>query len=239
MPNGDPAPPAASQPTVLFAAQAALPMVAVPVPNRCVLDLLARNRLRDPATASGRALFLQRLGLVVLAQHRATTGPWAAGAAWASAGGVGGGPGWLCTAAAGPLDCRAPVGVMWVGDVEIAAALEVRDPLHPLADLTPAEVCQAWRVRVWDRWPGGRIVQVAQALLELAEPGSLAGSLTVCTGPPHWPVIARRSGLPSTHGLARHLENLSAAGLLAPMFTDADADPDRRCRLTLPPAVTW
>lgn len=197
-----------------------LPVLAVPAPNPAVLGLLARCPLRDPVTAAGRVLYLQRLGLVVVAQQRV-------GIDAGIDAGIGAGAGWVCTAAAGPLDTRAPVGALRVDDVEIAAALEVRDPLYPLADLAAAQVCAAWWVRVWDRWPGGRIVQVAQALLEAVDPATL----TVATGPAHGAELARRAGLPHPRGITRHCTGLAAAGLL----TALDAGSSRRYRLRLPP----
>jgi hypothetical protein len=115
----------------------------------------------------------------------------------------------------------------------VAAALEVRDLCHPLADLSPAQFCAAWLVRVWDRWPGGRRVQVAQALLEFVEPDSL----TVATAQPG---LARRAGIGHPRGIARHCAELAAAGLLVARFAEPARRPDdeqqRRYRLRLPAA---
>jgi hypothetical protein len=200
-----------------------LPSLELPPPNPCVLRHLARTPLRDPEAARGRPLYLQRLGMVVLPHE-----PVAATAT--------GGPGWVCTVAGGSLDARTPVGAFTIGDVEIAAALEVRDVCHPLLDLSPAEFCAAWLVRVWDRWPGGRRLQAAQALLEFVE----LDSLTVATAPAWQPGLARRAGLVHARGVARHCADLTTAGLLTPRFVDPAARPDdeqRRYRLHLPPAV--
>jgi hypothetical protein len=200
-----------------------LPSLELPRPNPCVLRHLARTPLRDPRTAAGRPLYLQRLGTVVLPHQ-----PVAATAAE--------GAGWVCTAAGGSLDVRSPVGAFVVGDVEIAAALEVRDACHPLADLSPTEFCDAWLVRVWDRYPGGRRLQAAQALLEFVE----LDSLTVATAPAWQPGLARRAGLSHGRGVARHCAELSTAGLLSPRFgvpATRPGDEQRRYRLQLPPAV--
>jgi hypothetical protein len=164
-------------------------------------------------------LYLQRLGMVVLPHERD-------------------GAGWVCTAAGGSLDIRTPVGAFRIGDVEIAAALEVRDTCHPLGDLSPEEFCAAWLVRVWDRWPGGRRVQAAQALLEFVEPASLS----VDTAPAWQPDLARRAGLPHARGVDRHCTALAGAGLLLARFVDPAARPDderRRYELRLPPAAAF
>jgi hypothetical protein len=164
-------------------------------------------------------LYLQRLGMVVLPHERD-------------------GAGWVCTAAGGSLDIRTPVGAFRIGDVEIAAALEVRDTCHPLGDLSPEEFCAAWLVRVWDRWPGGRRVQAAQALLEFVEPASLS----VDTAPAWQPGLARRAGLPHARGVDRHCTALAGAGLLLARFVDPAARPDderRRYELRLPPAAAF
>jgi hypothetical protein len=192
-----------------------LPSLELPRPNPCVLRHLARVPLREPESARGRPLYLQRLGMVVLPHERD-------------------GAGWVCTAAAGSLESRTPVGAFRIGDVEIAAALEVRDACHPLGDLSPAQFCAAWLVRVWDRWPGGRRVQAAQALLEFVEPASL----TVDTAPAWQPDLARRAGLAHPRGVDRHCGALAGAGLLLARFVDPAARPDderRRYQLRLPP----
>jgi hypothetical protein len=200
-----------------------LPSLDLPRPNPCVLRHLARTPLRDPLQARGRPLYLQRLGTVVLPhQPVPATGDHPAG--------------WVCTVAGGALDVRTPVGAFVIGDVEIAAALEVRDLCHPLLDLSPAEFCAAWLVRIWDRWPGGHRLQAAQALLEFVE----HDSLTVATAPAWQPELARRAGLRHARGVARHCAELTTAGLLSPRFVDPAARPDdeqRRYRLQLPPAV--
>ncbi|WP_214407315.1 hypothetical protein [Pseudonocardia lacus] len=200
-----------------------LPSLDLPRPNPCVLRHLARTPLRDPQTACGRPLYLQRLGMVVLPHQRV------AATATEDAG-------WVCTAAGGSLDVRSPVGAFVIGDVEIAAGLEVRDVCHPLLDLSPTEFCEAWLVRVWDRFPGGRRLQAAQALLEFVE----LDSLTVATAPAWQPDLARRAGLVHARGVARHCAELSTAGLLSPRFGVPATRPDdeqRRYRLQLPPAV--
>ncbi|HZG90002.1 MAG TPA: hypothetical protein VEZ42_07285 [Pseudonocardia sp.] len=195
-----------------------LPSLGLPSPNPCVLRHLARTPRRDPDVARGRPLYVQRLGMVVLPHARD-------------------GAGWVCTAAGGQLDARTPVGAFRVGDVEIAAALEVRDVCHPLGDLSPQDFCAAWMVRVWDRWPGGRRVQAAQALLEFVE----LDSLTVATAPAWQPGLVRRAGLRHPRSVARHCTELSTAGLLAPRFRDPGVEPvdeQRRYQLQLPPAAT-
>jgi hypothetical protein len=191
-----------------------LPSLELPRPNPCVLRHLARIPLRDPDGARGRPLYLQRLDMVVLPHERA-------------------GAGWICTAAGGALDVRTPVGAFRIGDVEIAAALEVRDVCHPLGDLSSEEFCAAWLVRVWDRWPGGRPVQTAQALLEFVEPDSL----TVATRRPD---LARRAGLTHGRGVDRHCTALAGAGLLLARFGEPatrPADAERRYQLRIPPAA--
>jgi hypothetical protein len=195
-----------------------LPSLEIPRPNPCVLRHLARSPLRDPDSARGRPLYLQRLDMVVLPHERA-------------------GAGWTCTAAGGALDVRTPVGAFHIGDVEIAAALEVRDVCHPLGDLSPDEFCAAWLVRVWDRWPGGRPVQTAQALLEFVE----RDSLTVATAPARQPGLARRAGLAHARGVDRHCTALAGAGLLLPRFGEPatrPSDAERRYQLRIPPAAT-
>ena len=194
-----------------------LPTLDLPRPNPCVLRLLASTPLRDPAIARGRPLYLQRLGMVVLPHERTAAG-------------------WVCTVTGGSLDVRSPVGAFPICDIEIAAALEVRDVCHPLGDLSPEEFCAAWMVRVWDRWPGGRRVQAAQALVEFVE----LDSLTVATAPAWQPGLARRAGMNHSRAVARHCTELSTAGLLTPRFADpavAPADEQRRYQLQLPPAA--
>jgi hypothetical protein len=168
-----------------------LPTLTLPTPNPRVLAFLAEHPVRDPDTADGRSLYLQRLGLVVIPHERRDAG-------------------WVCTAAGAALDRRTPVGAFLIGDVEIAAAAAVRDVFCPITDLYPAEVRTAWAARVWDRWPGGRTVQVAQALLEVAD----RDTLTIETDADTRAVIARRAGIPHPRGLDRPIKNLAAAGLL-------------------------
>jgi hypothetical protein len=179
--------------------------------------MLAAAPLRDPSQALGRPLYLQRLGLVVLPHARD-------------------GAGWTCTVAGGSMDVRSPVGAFGISDPEIAAALEVRDVCHPLADLSPREFLEAWLIRVWDRWPGGRRIQAAQALVEFVE----HESMTVATAPAHQPDLARRAGISHPRAVARHCTELTTAGLLRPRFTVPAARPDdekRRYQLLLPPAA--
>ena len=194
-----------------------LPTLDLPEPNPCVRRLLAGRPLRDPALARGRPLYLQRLGIVVLAHERDRDG-------------------WICTVAGGSLDTRSPVGAFRLSAVEVAAALETRDACHPLGDLSAADFLFAWLVRVWDAWPGGRRVQTAQALVEFVEPDSL----TVATAPACQPGLARRAGLPHARAVARHCTELAAAGLLAPRFAEPTVlptDQQRRYQLQLPPAA--
>lgn len=190
----------------------ALPTLPVPPPNACVLRRLAAVPLRDPRSAGGRALYLQRLGVVVVAHARNTEG-------------------WACTVAGASLDERAPTGAFLVSDVEVAAALEVLDIGHPLADFTAAEVRSAWLVRVWDRWPGGLHVQVAQALAEVQfiEPGS---PTAIATSDQQ---LIIRSGLRRAV-VARACDELAAAGLLAsrPRTPSDDAEASRSYQLLLP-----
>lgn len=187
-----------------------LPTLTLPAPNRCVLAYLDDHALRDPDTAAGWPLYLQRLDLVVIPHERA-------------------GAGWVCTAAGKAWDRRTPVGAFRIGDVEIAAGIKVRAPFSPTADLYPAELCVAWAVRVWDRWPGGQMVKVAQALLEAVDPEDL----TVATGPDARTDLARRAGLPYSRGLNRPIRDLTDAGLLRVVATGDD----ERYQLRLPGAV--
>lgn len=194
-----------------------LPTLELPRPNPCVLRLLASTPLRDPSIARGRPLYVQRLGMVVLPHERDCGG-------------------WVCTVTGGSLDIRSPVGAFRICDTEIAAALEIRDVCHPLGDLSPEEFCAAWMVQVWDRWPGGRRVQAAQALVEFVE----LDSLTVATAPAWQPALARRAGMTHARGVARHCTELTTAGLLRPRFVEpavAPADEQRRYQLQLPPAA--
>lgn len=194
-----------------------LPNVQFPPPNLCVRARMARSALREPDTVRGRPLYLQRLGVVVLPHVRRPDDRHG---------------GWICTVVGGSLDVRSVVGAFWIGDVEIQNALEVRDVLHPLADLSPEQFCAAWLTRVWDRWPGGRPLQTAQALLEFVEPASL----TVITAPARQPRLVRRTGLGCSRGVDRQCAALAVEGLLVPRFTDP-LDEMRSYQLQLPPAV--
>lgn len=186
-----------------------LPRISVPALNACVRTRLAGMAVRHPMDAAGRLLYLQRLGALVLPH-------WHDGARW------------VCTLAGGTLDTRTVTGALLVDDVEVAAALELRDPVHPTVDMTIAEFCAAWMVRVWDRWPGGRVVQVAAALLERLHPETL----TVPSGAPWSAAVARRSGITLPRGLAAPVGMLAAAGLIEPYGPD-----ESRALLALPVEV--
>jgi hypothetical protein len=195
-----------AHPSARPAGDVALQQVDIPPLNPRVRHALTSLAVRHTADAHGRLLYLHRLGMVVL-PHRHQAGRWA------------------CTVAAGPLDFRTLTGAFWVEDIEIEAALELLHPVHPHIDMTVGDLCAAWMVQVWDRWPGGRVAQVADALVDYVD-------WETCTVPVRapWPEdLTRRAGISFTRALGGPIGELLAAGLLAP-----HAPTPSRALLTLP-----
>jgi hypothetical protein len=173
-----------------------LPPLALPVPNSRVLALLAATPRRDPgADMAGRTLYVARLAMTVLAHTRQ-------------------GSGWLCTAATAHFDTRTPIGVAELSNIELAASAEVRDACHPTEDFTAAEVRAAWMIEAWSRWPGGRMIQLAQALVEDTQAGGSTDGLTVRTDAHLTTRLTQRVGLPHSMSVQRLFRDLVTAGLL-------------------------
>ncbi len=158
--------------------------------SRAALAYLSRaSRHRPAASAAGRLLYLLRSGLVVVPARRLDGG-------------------WSCIVIADPAGSRLS-GRLTVTDIEIETALSVRT-LDPVAELDASTYAQIWQIRVWERWPGGHMPQLARVLAEdLLQPPTLIVDLD------HDAVrrILRQVHLRPV-GLRQLLDRLHEAGLL-------------------------
>lgn len=186
----------------------------MPLPRMCpaVRDRLKRQPPRRDAVEAGYPLYVLRLGITVL-PHLPVDGAW------------------LCTVIACDRPGMLPTGICTVHDLDLATAVEVRNPWCPHVDLTAADYLSVWEVRARQRFCG-RPGTLEAALVAAAD----TDTLQVATGRQVNPRLATAAGCGRYPAAVRvECARLVAAGFLLTLFTD-DTDPERRYAFAIPPA---
>jgi hypothetical protein len=134
-----------------------------PVGARAFLRRLPKRR--NAEAVEGQHLYLLRTGLVVTPERRLNGS-------------------WRCIPVVDSTG-QSVQNPLIVSDIETETALAVHT-VDPLASIGSASYATIWQMRVWGRWPGGHLPQLARILAE-----ELLESSTRTVDLSHYSVVAR------------------------------------------------